>query len=46
VAIKKIISIKNIGRFLNYGASGDVELKRVMVGKIRNAGAGHQLFPL
>jgi len=25
--IRKIISIKNVGRFLNYGASHDVELK-------------------
>jgi len=26
--IKKIVKIKNVGRFVNYGASGDVELKR------------------
>jgi len=26
--IKKIVKIKNLGRFVNYGASGDVELKR------------------
>src|SRR5947208_2956720 len=26
--LKKIISIKNVGRFPSYGASGDVELKR------------------
>lgn len=26
--LRKIISIKNVGRFLNYGASGDVELNR------------------
>src|SRR5574337_1662548 len=26
--LRKIISIKNVGRFLNYSASGDVELKR------------------
>jgi wobble nucleotide-excising tRNase len=26
--IKKITKIKNVGRFVNYGASGDVELKR------------------
>jgi wobble nucleotide-excising tRNase len=26
--LRKIISIKNVGRFLSYGAAGDVELKR------------------
>ncbi len=26
--LRKIISIKNVGRFLNYSASGDVELRR------------------
>lgn len=26
--LRKIISIKNVGRFLGYGAAGDVELKR------------------
>jgi wobble nucleotide-excising tRNase len=26
--LRKLISIKNVGRFLNYGAGGDVELKR------------------
>jgi wobble nucleotide-excising tRNase len=26
--LRKFISIKNVGRFLNYGASGDVDLKR------------------
>src|SRR6266487_2704237 len=26
--LRKLISIKNVGRFLNYGASGDVELRR------------------
>ncbi len=26
--LRKFISIKNVGRFLNYGASGDVELRR------------------
>jgi wobble nucleotide-excising tRNase len=26
--IKKIVSIKNVGRFVRYGASGDVEFKR------------------
>lgn len=26
--LKKIVSIKNVGRFKNYGAVGDVELKR------------------
>jgi len=26
--LRKIVSIKNVGRFLSYGASGDVELKR------------------
>lgn len=26
--LRKLISIKNVGRFLNYGASGDVDLKR------------------
>ena len=26
--LRKIISIKNVGRFLNYSASGDIELKR------------------
>lgn len=26
--LRKIISIKNVGRFLSYGASGDVVLKR------------------
>ncbi|OFW18282.1 MAG: hypothetical protein A3H97_24025 [Acidobacteria bacterium RIFCSPLOWO2_02_FULL_65_29] len=29
--LKKIISIKNVGRFLNYSAAGDVELKRYTV---------------
>jgi len=28
VTLRKIIAIKNVGRFLNYSASGDVELKR------------------
>ena len=26
--LRKIVSIKNVGRFATYGASGDVELKR------------------
>ncbi len=26
--LRKVISIKNVGRFLSYGAAGDVELKR------------------
>src|SRR5438093_770784 len=26
--IKKIVAIKNVGRFLNYAAVGDIELKR------------------
>lgn len=26
--LRKIVSIKNVGRFLNYGAGGEVELKR------------------
>ena len=26
--VRKLVSIKNVGRFLRYGASGDVELKR------------------
>jgi wobble nucleotide-excising tRNase len=26
--LKKIVTIKNVGRFKNYGAAGDVELKR------------------
>ena len=26
--LRKIIEIKNVGRFANYSASGDVELKR------------------
>ena len=26
--LRKIVSIKNVGRFASYGASGDVELKR------------------
>jgi wobble nucleotide-excising tRNase len=26
--LKKLVSIKNVGRFKNYGAVGDVELKR------------------
>ena len=28
MAIKKIISIKNAGRFKNYNAAGDVEFKK------------------
>jgi hypothetical protein len=26
--LRKLIAIKNVGRFLNYSAGGDVELKR------------------
>ncbi len=29
--LRKLISLKNVGRFLNYGASGDVDLKRYNV---------------
>src|SRR5690242_16367986 len=29
--LKKFVTIKNVGRFLKYGAAGDVELKRYSV---------------
>jgi hypothetical protein len=37
--IRKFISIKNVGRFLSYGASKDVELKRYSLASAGNGTA-------